>query len=80
MTCSLFPMKGHIYLAPSGFLVDQKTYTDPLEQILSQGNGQESETLVRDVIEALEAAGNDMPHLLTCFWTLTTCQVLVLVS
>ena len=60
------PNEGALYLAPSGFLVDQKTYTDPLEQILSQGNGQESETLVRDVIEALEAAGNDsrITHLL----------------
>lgn len=60
------PNEGALYLAPSGFLVDQKTYTDPLEQILSQGNGQESETLARDVIEALEAAGNDsrITHLL----------------
>ncbi|MDA9839554.1 signal peptide peptidase SppA [Porticoccaceae bacterium] len=47
-----------------GFLVDQKTYTDPLEKLLSQG--MESETLVRDIIEALDAAASDsrITHLL----------------
>jgi protease-4 len=50
--------------APGGFLVDQKTYTDPLEKLLSQG--MESETLVRDIIEALDAAASDsrITHLL----------------
>ena len=31
------PDKGALYLAPTGFLVDQKAYADPLENILSQG-------------------------------------------
>ncbi|MDA8936940.1 signal peptide peptidase SppA [Porticoccaceae bacterium] len=58
------PDKGALYLAPGGFLVDQKTYTDPLEKLLSQG--MESETLVRDIIEALDAAASDsrISHLL----------------
>jgi len=58
------PDKGALYLAPGGFLVDQKTYTDPLEKLLSQG--MESETLVRDIIEALDAAASDsrITHLL----------------
>ena len=30
------PEKGALYLAPQGFLVDQKTYTDPFNQILFQ--------------------------------------------
>jgi len=58
------PDKGALYLAPGGFLVDQKTYTDPLEKLLSQG--METETLVRDIIEALDAAASDsrITHLL----------------
>jgi protease IV len=60
------PDQGALYLAPSGFLVDQKTYTDPLGKVLSQGQEQESETLVRDIIEALNKAGADsrITHLL----------------
>lgn len=58
------PDKGALYLAPTGFLVDQKAYADPLEKILSQG--MESETLVRDVVEAVDAAASDsrITHLL----------------
>ena len=56
--------KGALYLAPTGFLVDQKAYADPLEKILSQG--MESETLVRDVVEAVDTAASDsrITHLL----------------
>lgn len=53
------PDSGALYLAPSGVLVDQKSYTDPFGQILSGGNQRDSETLVRDIIEALDAAGRD---------------------
>ena len=58
------PDKGALYLAPTGFLVDQKAYADPLEKILSQG--MESETLVRDVVEAVDTAASDsrITHLL----------------
>lgn len=60
------PDKGALYLAPSGVLVDQKTYTDPLDQILSGSSRRDSETLVRDIIEALDSARNDsrITHLL----------------
>ena len=50
------PDKGALYLAPTGFLVDQKAYADTLEKILSQG--MESETLVRDVVEAVDTAAS----------------------
>ena len=58
------PDKGALYLAPTGFLVDHKAYADPLEKILSQG--MESDTLVRDVVEAVDTAASDsrITHLL----------------
>lgn len=60
------PDKGALYLAPSGVLVDQKTYTDPFDQIFMGNSQQDSETLVRDVIEALDTARSDsrITHLL----------------
>ena len=60
------PDKGALYLAPSGVLVDQKTYTDPFDQILMGNSQSDSETLVRDVIEALDTARIDsrITHLL----------------
>lgn len=53
------PESGALYLAPSGILVDQKTYIDPLGEILSEGSQQDSETLVRDIVEAVNAASTD---------------------
>ena len=53
------PAEGALYIAPQGLLVDQKSYVDPLAQILSQGSQQSSETLVRDVIEAIDTAKDD---------------------
>ena len=32
------PQSGALVFAPSGSLVDQKTYVDPLSQIIGQGN------------------------------------------
>jgi len=60
------PDKGALYLAPSGVLVDQKTYTDPLDQIFLGSSQRDSETLVRDITEALDSARNDsrITHLL----------------
>ncbi|MCS5595464.1 MAG: signal peptide peptidase SppA [Porticoccaceae bacterium] len=60
------PEKGALYLAPQGFLVDQKTYKDPFNQILFQDDQQNSETLVRDVVEAIDTALDDerITHLL----------------
>ena len=53
------PAEGALYIAPQGLLVDQKSYVDPLAQILSQGSQQSSETLVRDIIEAIDTAKDD---------------------
>ena len=53
------PEQGALYLAPEGLLVDQKTYIDPFNQIVAQGGQEDSETLVRDVIEAINTALSD---------------------
>lgn len=54
-------MPGNIALriAPSGFLVDQYSYVDPITQILEQSRQDHAETRVRDVIKALEAGASD---------------------
>ena len=53
------PDSGALYLAPSGTLVDQKTYFDPLDEILAETSQQDSETLVRDIVEAVNTASTD---------------------
>lgn len=53
------PDKGALILAPSGILVDQKTYTDPISQSLFQSDERDAETLVRDLVEAIDAAKED---------------------
>lgn len=46
-------------IAPSGFLVDQYSYTDPLTQILNSNSDQQLETRVRDLVTAIENAAGD---------------------
>ncbi len=60
------PAEGALYLAPQGYLVDQRTYIDPLNQIFTPPGQGDSETLVRDVIEAIDTAIDDnrITHLL----------------
>ena len=53
------PDQGALYLAPSGILVDQRSYIAPLDRFLSADNPINSETVVRDIIEALDSAGSD---------------------
>ena len=53
------PDKGALYLAPSGVLVDQRSYIDPLAQALSQTDQRDAETLVRDIVDALDYAQYD---------------------
>ena len=53
------PEHGALYLAPSGLLVDQRSYIDPVSEIFSQPNQRDTETLVRDIIQALEHAQYD---------------------
>ena len=60
------PEQGALYLAPSGVLVDQKSYIDPIGQLMAPTNSGDNETLVRDIVEALDRARYDrrITHLL----------------
>lgn len=60
------PEQGALYLAPSGVLVDQKSYIDPVGQLMAPTNSGDNETLVRDIIEAVDRARYDrrITHLL----------------
>ncbi len=54
------PEKTALRIAPSGFLVDQYSYIDPLTEILEQtSNSEQAETLVRDLVTALHSARDD---------------------
>ncbi|WP_439136283.1 signal peptide peptidase SppA, partial [Pseudomaricurvus sp.] len=46
-------------VAPSGFLVDQYSYVDPVTQLLQQTSDEKAETLVKDVIKAIESGADD---------------------
>ncbi len=46
-------------VAPSGILVDQRSYIDPASLLLSDENPQESETLVSDIVAAINYAAHD---------------------
>lgn len=53
------PERGALYLAPSGTLVDQRSYIDPVSEIFSQPGQRDTETLVRDIVQALDHAQYD---------------------
>jgi len=53
------PEKGALYLAPSGILVDQRAYVPPLDQLLSDQSAMYAETVVRDIIKAVNSASTD---------------------
>ncbi|GLS25461.1 signal peptide peptidase SppA [Marinibactrum halimedae] len=66
VVASLWPEPGveikentALVIAPTGILVDERSYVDPMAQLLEQNNKEESETVVSDVIEAIEAAKHD---------------------
>ena len=46
-------------LAPSGFLVDQRSYNDPILQILDRTRPEDMETLTRDLVKTIESAAKD---------------------
>ncbi len=46
-------------IAPSGQLVDQRSYIDPMAQLIQQTRPEEVETLVRDLTTALQRAATD---------------------
>ncbi|GAB1256717.1 signal peptide peptidase SppA [Aurantivibrio plasticivorans] len=52
------PERAPLRINISGFLVDQKSYIDPITQLMGQGQGP-AETLVRDVTRSIHAATND---------------------
>ncbi len=51
--------KTALIIVPEGVLVDQKTYVEPLAEMLNQGVAGRTETLVRDVIRAIDSAAQD---------------------
>ena len=53
------PEQAFLRLIPSGMLVEQLTYTDPLSQILGKSAQRPTETLVSDLTDALEGAKDD---------------------
>jgi len=53
------PERGALYLAPSGTLVDQRSYIDPVSEIFAQPGQRDTETLVRDIVQALDHAQYD---------------------
>jgi protease-4 len=53
------PEQAALRVAPGGFLVEQKTYVDPLTQIMQQSSPSDAETLVSDLIEAIDRATHD---------------------
>lgn len=52
------PEKFALQIAPSGILVDQRSYMDTASLLLKDEN-EESETLVRDVVDAINRAADD---------------------
>ncbi|WP_460226279.1 signal peptide peptidase SppA [Aurantivibrio infirmus] len=53
------PDKAPLRLQISGMLVDQRGYVDPLGEVLSSVQGGTSETVVREVIQAIDAGAKD---------------------
>ncbi|MEH6528507.1 MAG: signal peptide peptidase SppA [Porticoccus sp.] len=53
------PEQAALRVAPGGFLVEQKTYVNPLTQIMQQSSPSDAETLVSDLIEAIDRATHD---------------------
>lgn len=55
----VLPAEFALRVAPSGMLVDQRSYVDPVSLLLSDVSPEESETLVRDLVEAINFAAED---------------------
>lgn len=52
------PMHSALVLNPSGVLVDQHSYTDPLSGVMS-GSDAPAETLLSDLVQAIDTAADD---------------------
>lgn len=53
------PEKAALRVAPGGVIVEQKTYMDPLQQLMRQNTEQDAETLLSDLIESITQAASD---------------------
>src|SRR5690606_22351500 len=53
------PEKFALRLAPTGVLVDQRSYLNPSTLLLSGQDAESSETLVRDLVLAIDEAAKD---------------------
>ena len=53
------PAQAFLRVAPSGVLVEQLSYSDPLSQLAEQSAPYPSETLLPDLVEAIDKAGKD---------------------
>lgn len=56
---AVMPESTALRIAPSGFLVDQRSYVDPVTQFLEQSSPEDAETLVRDLTTSLKRAAED---------------------
>lgn len=55
----VMPEKGALVLNLKGQLVDQLSYVDPLVRLLGESNPEQQETLLQDVIDAIDYAKDD---------------------
>lgn len=53
------PNSAFLRLAPTGLLVEQLSYSDSLSQLLGGGSQYPAETLLSDLVEAIDAATDD---------------------
>ena len=53
------PAKAALTLTPAGVLVEQRSYADPLTQMLEQSAPVDAETPVRDLVEAIDSGARD---------------------
>ncbi|RZA03838.1 MAG: signal peptide peptidase SppA, partial [Moraxellaceae bacterium] len=53
------PAAAPLFIAPSGPLVDQITYSEPLSILLGGKNNRDNQTNLRDLIKVIEAAAAD---------------------
>lgn len=53
------PPQAFMTIAPSGMLVEQLSYSDPLTQLMEQSATHASETLLGDLVEAIDDASQD---------------------
>ena len=53
------PKSAALVINPTGFIVNQTSAVDPVEQFLAGDQGENSETLARDLIDAIRQAKND---------------------